>query len=124
MKRDMELITKILTVIEQSTKEELSVMDDFKNVCDDENMLKYTLELLKDNGYIEYYKIYDRTPEIGKIFSSNIDYNVGQLTWKGHDLLEKLRKKERKANKKAAKKEKRMLEQQEDEEIKRVFGNI
>lgn len=100
MKRDMDLIKRILTIIEKSDKEELSMVDDFKSTGASRDMLEYTFGLLKDNSYIDKFKWYDKEPEIGKICSGNTDYHVGQLTWKGHDLLESLKQKDGKTKNK------------------------
>lgn len=97
MERDMGLVQKILTIIKKSNKEKLSMVDDFKSTGASRNVLEYTFELLKDNAYIKSLEWYDREPEIGMLCSGNTDCYVGQLTWKGHDLLESLEQKDKRA---------------------------
>lgn len=91
MKRDMDLIKQIFIIIEQSDSYELSMVEDFKATGADFNMLEYTFSLLKENSYIKSFTPYDREPEIGSCLYNNPDYHIGQLTWKGHDLLESLK---------------------------------
>lgn len=82
MKRDMELVRKILFKIEET-------VDDFSDgnlVVDGYTMeqVSYHCAILYEGGYISDYKRHFADDELQF-------FDVGRLTWKGHEFLDKIR---------------------------------
>lgn len=80
MKRDMDLVRKILFCIEDfSTADEWLPVEipEYNN-----SVISYHLKLLNEAGLIEAINLSD---------SDGIDWRAGSLTWKGHEFLEAAR---------------------------------
>ena len=86
MKLDMKLVKDILEKIEDSNdsyEHSISLFDEFgTNFKMNSKKYIYTIKTLENAGFIT------------KCIPENFDYALGQLTWEGHKLLKKLRKKE------------------------------
>lgn len=83
MKRDMELIRKLMFKIEEDyTGEHLwaPTIDGY-----DKNVVAEHCKLLYDYGFLDEYK------PIGADHAPVITFLVGNLTWEGYDFLEKIR---------------------------------
>lgn len=78
MKRDMELCRKILFRIEEDTSGR--PISDLKIEGYSAEDINYNCKLLYQEGLVENYTPYFRS-----------QYSVGQLTWEGHDFLDKVR---------------------------------
>lgn len=78
MKRDMELCRKILFRIEEDTSGR--PISDLKIEGYSAEDINYNCKLLYQEGFVEDYTPYFRS-----------QYSVGQLTWEGHDFLDKVR---------------------------------
>jgi len=84
MKRDMDIVKRVLLVIEEKYKDvalydwELSI-DDL-----DKQTIAYHCKILYDGGLISDYKAQYAD---GEIWS----FGVSSLTWEGHDFLDKIR---------------------------------
>lgn len=84
MKRDMDVVRKILILIEE---------DKVKKQVNPEKTLRYHLEIMNEAGLIKGLKIEtenDRSWNDVVESTTRIIY-PGELTWKGCDLLEKIR---------------------------------
>lgn len=82
MKRDMELVRKILFTIEETVDNVAEC--NFKVDNYSMEQVAYHCALLFEGGYIENYK--------GQYGSGELyTFVVGRLTWEGHDLLDKIR---------------------------------
>lgn len=116
MKLDMKLVKDILEKIEDSNdsyKHSISLFDEFGTDFQmNSEKYVYTIKTLENAGFITEC-----------IIPENFDYVLGQLTWEGHKLLKKIRKKERKAQKKFIKKSEYQITP-EEAEIKEQFGDI
>lgn len=87
MKRDMELILRILEYLESQSKAELTRPPEFPNVTTHE--VCYHARLCRQAGFISDYTETmsgDGPPRI-------LVCQLGPLTWQGHELLESLRNK-------------------------------
>lgn len=82
MKRDMELIRKILFKVEETVDNvaEINLEVDGYSM----NQVAYHCALLFEGGYIHDYE--------GQYASDDIhSFGIGRLTWEGHDFLDKIR---------------------------------
>ena len=82
MKRDMEIIRKVMIAIEEQYKDvalyELKVTDlDMKTIA-------YHCKILHDGGFISDYVAQFASDEL-------YSFGVGSLTWRGHEFLDKIR---------------------------------
>ena len=83
MKRDMELVRKILFSIEEQYKGDLIyclTIDGYERV-----MVAEHCRMLFESGFLDEYK------PIGADGAPVIAFFVGNMTWAGYDLLEKIR---------------------------------
>lgn len=78
MKLDMELVRRILLLIEEQEDDKFHIPEDV-----DLNVAGYHLNLLKEKGYINV-KIF---------YADNIPYFISgcSLTWEGHEFLDSIR---------------------------------
>lgn len=83
MKRDLDLIRKILLKIEDSNVDEALTNIHIEGYENDE--IAYNLSLLKNAGYIEGKIFY----EMGSVVPSA--YMIFGMTWIGHDFLDACR---------------------------------
>ncbi|MSS11741.1 DUF2513 domain-containing protein [Clostridium sp. WB02_MRS01] len=82
MKRDMELVRKVLIKIEETvnnTAEYNIKVDDYSM-----DQIAYHCALLFEGGFIHDY---EGQYGSGELYS----FGVGRLTWEGHDFLDKIR---------------------------------
>ena len=79
MKRDMELIRKILLQIEDTVDNGVTYCLHINGYSMEQ--LAYHCSILYEGGYIHYYD--------NESFSDS--FGVGRLTWDGHDFLDKIR---------------------------------
>jgi hypothetical protein len=82
MKRDMDLIRKILFKIEEEVNNTAEFNIDIDGYT--LNQIAYHCSILFDGGYITDYKALTADDEID-------DFGVGHLTWEGHEFIEKIR---------------------------------
>ena len=88
MKRDMNLIRRILEYLEDTETTDLTAPPEIPNVSTD--VICYHARLCRQAGYISEYRETlsgDREPKI-------LVCRLGQLTWAGHQALGELRSKE------------------------------
>ena len=83
MKRDLDLIRKILLKVEDSNVDEALTNIKIEGYENDE--IAYNLSLLKNAGYIEGEILY----EMGSVVPSA--YMIFGMTWIGHDFLDACR---------------------------------
>ena len=78
MKLDMELVRRILLLIEEQEDDVFNIPEDV-----DLNVVKYHLNLLKNKGYIN----------VSIFYADNIPYFINNcsLTWEGHEFLDSIR---------------------------------
>ena len=83
MKRDMDLIRRILLHVEQEQKGEDRCeihLDHFKGYSKDE--LKYNIRLLMSAGYLDF----------GDVTTQDWNtYQIGFISWEGHEFLDSVR---------------------------------
>ncbi len=82
MKRDMDLVRKILLKIEENNDEAGTsdlVIDKYSH-----EMIAYHCKMLCEEGLVDYY---DPSYADGGLDS----FSVGNLTWEGHDFLDSIR---------------------------------
>jgi hypothetical protein len=80
MKRDLELIRKILLATEAHQDPNRTVQLEFDGIPDE--LVQYNIGLLSEAGYVEAMDM------------SNMDgrhFGIWRLTWKGHDFLDAAR---------------------------------
>ena len=84
MKRDMELIRKILFAIEQEYVDVWLDYNDLKIDDYDFKTVGYHCAILRDAGFVYDYK--------GQYAGNELYFfSVGRLTWEGHEFLDKIR---------------------------------
>lgn len=82
MKRDMELVRKILFELEETVDNSAEYNLQIDGYSMDQ--IAYHCALLFEGGYVHDYK--------GQNSGGTIDmFGVGRLTWEGHDFLDKIR---------------------------------
>ena len=84
LKRDMELVRKILFIIEEKYIDVTLLNSDIQIKGYDMEAIGYHCSILNDAGLISSYKGYYAS---NKLYS----FGVGRLTWEGHELLDKIR---------------------------------
>lgn len=84
MKRDLDLIRKILLKIEDYSGQLPIFPEYFSDLCDDQNVIDLHLNLLADSDFIEYY---DSTT-IGHCYKQ---YHIIRMTSAGYDYLDSIR---------------------------------
>lgn len=84
MQRDMELIRKILFVIEEKYVDTALMGNDIQIEGYDTKSIAYHCALLHDAGLISDYKAQYAENELYL-------WGVGRLTWDGHELLDKIK---------------------------------
>ncbi|WP_099203479.1 DUF2513 domain-containing protein [Miniphocaeibacter massiliensis] len=84
MKRDMELVRKILFKIEKEYIDTALSYDNIKIEGYDMKTIGYHCDLMYNVNLLSYYnpRVYDN--ELGYFF-------VGKLTWEGHEYLDKIK---------------------------------
>lgn len=82
MKRDMELCRKILFAIEEQYVD--TSIEDLEIPGYTANQVAYHCQILENAGLVSYY--HSESDEEGLEF-----FEVGSLTWEGHDFLDKIR---------------------------------
>lgn len=82
MKRDMDIIRKVLLHIEENYEDTALYNIEIDNL--DMKTIAYHCKILHDAGYISDYKGQFYDDEIG-------EFGVGSLTWEGHEFLDKIR---------------------------------
>lgn len=82
MKRNMDLIRKILVKIEDTVDNAIVYNPEIEGYSNEQ--ISYHCSILYEGGYISKYGSLEGSGEIE-------DFGVGRLTWEGHDLLDKIR---------------------------------
>ena len=82
MKRDMELVRKILFKIEETVDNVAKFNIEIESYTMEQ--VAYHCSILYEGGYISNYKAQYAD---GGIYS----FSVGRLTWEGHEFLDKIR---------------------------------
>lgn len=82
MKRDMDLIRKILLKVESTVGNTIVYNPEIEGYSYEQ--VTYHCSILYEGGYISKYGKLEGSGEIE-------EFGVGRLTWEGHDLLDKIR---------------------------------
>lgn len=95
MKRDIELIRKILLYLEQTPKGLIRVENFAKDLSVDEEIIKYQINLLYQAGFIygtvRKAKPYGRSEKAEHIKDDVLSVTPYEMTWQGHEYLETIR---------------------------------
>lgn len=82
MKRDMELVRRILLVLEQRGPNDLAPVTPYEASVDEDTLL-YHLDLLKEGGLIDGIGVASARNGARRVIS----WETMRLTWPGHDFI-------------------------------------
>ena len=89
MRRDMDLLRKILLHIEafSDVPPKVLCVEDFRKLCYEPHVISLHLELLRDAGFIEV---------VSTAYNGTVkDFDISRLTFAGYEYLDAVRDKDR-----------------------------